>query len=80
MAICKEFRELEEIHSLGSSAPSNWTGICDEECDPFSLPTSENGRIQAEMLSLGMIEKLEDWNCGFCRYTLVFLITALDDY
>ena len=73
MAICKEFREKEEILSLGSSAPSNWTGICDEECEPFGLPTSENGRRQAEeMLSLGMIEKLEDWHCGFCRYSCIW--------
>jgi len=71
MTICKKFKNSEEIRSLESSAGHiSWSGICDEECEPFSPPTCENGRLQAEeMLSLGMIEKLEDWHCGFCRFS-----------
>ena len=77
MAICKKFRDSEEIRSLESSpGPGyiNWYGICDEECEPFSLPTSKNGSLQEEaedMLRIGTIEKLEDWHCGFCRYSCI---------
>ena len=67
MAICKKFKDSEEILSeilIGNS------GICDEDCDPLGLPTSEIGRLEAKaMLSLGLIGSLEDWQCGFCRYS-----------
>ena len=79
MAICKKFRDSEEIRSLESSAGHiSWSGFCDEECEPFSLPTCEYGRLQAEdMLKFGMIEKLEDWHCGFCRYSSIRSHTPL---
>ena len=72
MAICKKFKDSEEILHLGSSAGViSWSGtICDEDCDPLGLPTSEKGRLQAKaLLRMGLIEALEDWHCGFCRYS-----------
>ena len=71
MAICKKFKDSEEILRFGSSAGViSWSGICDEDCDPLGLPTSEKGRLQAKaMLRMGLIKALEDWHCGFCRYS-----------
>ena len=69
MAICKNFKESEEILSLGPSAAIDWSGICDEDCELFGLPTSKPRRARAEArLRFGLIGKLEDWHCGFCRY------------
>ena len=62
IAICKKYKESEEIQSLGPDAIIGWTANC--RYAPQEYPRRE-GDV---MIDLHPAHGRPNWRCGFCRF------------
>jgi len=63
IAICKKYKESEEIQSLGPNAIVGWTAKCQNA--PHEYPRREGDVL----IDLHPAHGRPNWRCGFCRFS-----------